>query len=119
MKASLPQQVGQRPLSVTRSRQEGHRRGSATSRPKRVTTRAPVRSLARTPRARRARREGSTVAAVSMEVRYLVQRGVGMSGNPIIFDRPLLRVRRRRARALGPETFLLDRVAADLAERLG
>ncbi|MEN3377378.1 MAG: hypothetical protein V7604_2733 [Hyphomicrobiales bacterium] len=42
-----------------------------------------------------------------------------MSGNPIIFDRPLLRSRRRRARALGPETFLLDRVAADLAERLG
>jgi SAM-dependent methyltransferase len=30
----------------------------------------------------------------------------------------LLRARRRRARALGPETFLLDRVAADLAERL-
>src|SRR5438270_6493751 len=42
-----------------------------------------------------------------------------MSGNPIIFDRPLLRSRRRRARALGPETFLLDRVASDLAERLG
>src|SRR5260370_687532 len=41
-----------------------------------------------------------------------------MSGNPIIFDRPLLRARRRRARALGPETFLIDRVAADLAERL-
>src|SRR6266571_5162208 len=42
-----------------------------------------------------------------------------MSGNPIIFDRALLRARRRRARALGPETFLIDRVAADLAERLG
>src|SRR5216683_1454929 len=42
-----------------------------------------------------------------------------MSGNPIIFDRPLLRGRRRRARALGAETFLIDRVAADLAERLG
>jgi len=42
-----------------------------------------------------------------------------MSGNPIIFDRALLRARRRRARALGAETFLIDRVAADLAERLG
>ena len=42
-----------------------------------------------------------------------------MSGNPIIFDRPLLRARRRRALALGAETFLIDRVAADLAERLG
>ena len=42
-----------------------------------------------------------------------------MSGNPIIFDRILLRGRRRRALALGAETFLIDRVAADLAERLG
>jgi SAM-dependent methyltransferase len=42
-----------------------------------------------------------------------------MSANPIIFDRILLRGRRRRARALGAETFLIDRVAADLAERLG
>ena len=41
-----------------------------------------------------------------------------MSG-PVVFDRILLRRRRRRARALGPETFLIDRVAADLAERLG
>jgi SAM-dependent methyltransferase len=38
--------------------------------------------------------------------------------NPIIFDRALLRARRRRAHARGAETFLLDRVAADLAERL-
>jgi len=30
----------------------------------------------------------------------------------------LLRARRARARALGPETFLLDRVAADLADRV-
>ena len=36
----------------------------------------------------------------------------------MIFDRALLRRRRRRAAALGPATFLLDRVAADLAERL-
>jgi SAM-dependent methyltransferase len=37
---------------------------------------------------------------------------------PLIFDRPLLRERRRRARRLGPETFLLDRVAEDFADRL-
>jgi SAM-dependent methyltransferase len=37
---------------------------------------------------------------------------------PIVFDRKLLRLRRHRARALGPATFLLDRVAAELAERL-
>src|SRR4029077_1648561 len=41
-----------------------------------------------------------------------------MAENPMIFDRALLRQRRRRAAALGPATFLLDRVADDLAERL-
>jgi SAM-dependent methyltransferase len=35
-----------------------------------------------------------------------------------LFDRALLAQRRRRAAALGPVTFLIDRVAADLAERL-
>ncbi|QFR33161.1 methyltransferase domain-containing protein [Ancylobacter sp. TS-1] len=44
-----------------------------------------------------------------------------MSGsNPVdIFDARALAARRRRALALGPETFLLDRVAEDLADRLG
>jgi len=37
---------------------------------------------------------------------------------PHVFDRALLRHRRRRARALGAATFLIDRTAADLAERL-
>jgi SAM-dependent methyltransferase len=37
---------------------------------------------------------------------------------PRVFDRPLLRQRRRRAAALGPAVFLLDRVAADMADRL-
>jgi SAM-dependent methyltransferase len=41
-----------------------------------------------------------------------------MSSGPKIFDRRLLRVRRRRARALGPATFLLDHAATELAERL-
>ena len=41
-----------------------------------------------------------------------------MSQNPTIFDRSLLRVRQHRARALGAETFLIDRVAAELGERL-
>jgi SAM-dependent methyltransferase len=36
----------------------------------------------------------------------------------MIFDRALIRRRQRRAQSLGPETFLLDRVAGDLAERL-
>src|SRR6266850_2294169 len=37
---------------------------------------------------------------------------------PRVFDRPLLRARRRRAQALGAATFLIDRVAEDLADRL-
>jgi len=41
-----------------------------------------------------------------------------MPSNPTIFDRTLLRARQQRARALGPETFLIDRVAAELGERL-
>jgi SAM-dependent methyltransferase len=41
-----------------------------------------------------------------------------MPQNPPIFDRKLLGARRRRALALGPATFLLDRVADDLGDRL-
>ena len=41
-----------------------------------------------------------------------------MSAPSVIFDKALLEARRQRARALGAETFLLDRVAADLGERL-
>ena len=36
----------------------------------------------------------------------------------MIFDRRLLRARRRRAASLGPATFLLDRVAGDITDRL-
>ena len=42
-----------------------------------------------------------------------------MPPNPKCSTDALLRRRRERARALGPETFLIDRVAVDLAERLG
>jgi SAM-dependent methyltransferase len=41
-----------------------------------------------------------------------------MPSSPAIFDRQLLRARRQRARARGPATFLLDRVAQELGERL-
>jgi len=41
-----------------------------------------------------------------------------ITSGPLIFDRRLLRVRRGRAAAMGPATFLLDRVAADLGDRL-
>src|SRR6185437_13397877 len=41
-----------------------------------------------------------------------------MPSTPAIFDRKLLRARRARARKLGSETFLIDRVADELGERL-
>ncbi len=41
-----------------------------------------------------------------------------MSAPAAIFDKALLEARRQRARKQGAETFLLDRVAADLGERL-
>jgi SAM-dependent methyltransferase len=41
-----------------------------------------------------------------------------MSPGPTIFDRRLLRMRQKRARALGPENFLINRVADELGERL-
>jgi SAM-dependent methyltransferase len=41
-----------------------------------------------------------------------------MNSGPTIFDRRLLDARQTRALAQGPATFLLDRVAADLVERL-
>jgi SAM-dependent methyltransferase len=41
-----------------------------------------------------------------------------ISPTPLIFDRCLLRARHRRAAGRSPATFLLDRAAADLADRL-
>jgi SAM-dependent methyltransferase len=40
------------------------------------------------------------------------------AATPILFDRALLQARRRRAEKIGAATFLLDRVAEDMAERL-
>jgi SAM-dependent methyltransferase len=42
-----------------------------------------------------------------------------MTTAPVLFDRKLLRARRERALQLGAETFLLERVAEELVERLG
>jgi SAM-dependent methyltransferase len=41
-----------------------------------------------------------------------------MADGPLIFDRALIRARRRRAAAMGPATFLIDHIAGDLADRL-
>ncbi len=41
-----------------------------------------------------------------------------MAASPVIFDRQLLRARRRRAEMSGASDFLIERVAQDIAERL-
>src|SRR4029079_19062587 len=41
-----------------------------------------------------------------------------MAQSPVVFDRHLLHARRARAAALGPSTFLVDRVAEDFSDRL-
>ena len=41
-----------------------------------------------------------------------------MSSHPLVFDRRLLRARRARAAALGPSTFLIERAAQELSDRL-
>ena len=41
-----------------------------------------------------------------------------MAEIPMVFDRALIAARQRRAMGLGPVTFLLDRVAEDLSDRL-
>jgi hypothetical protein len=38
--------------------------------------------------------------------------------SPLVFDRALVAARQARAGALGPVTFLIDRAAEDLADRL-
>jgi len=49
---------------------------------------------------------------------YRAMAEVPPTPSPVIFDRALIRHRRRRAAVLGGATFLIDRVAADLADRL-
>jgi SAM-dependent methyltransferase len=55
---------------------------------------------------------------ISTARRQILEAAEMVSSQPLIFDRGLLRRRRLRATALGPATFLIERVAEDLADRL-
>src|SRR5450631_1048589 len=106
---NFDQQVAHRPTpSSSGARQDGHSGGSATSR--------AIRSAARNPPRNCLSREGA-FASLAETSSFMLQM-YQMSQNPTIFDRSLLRVRQQRARVLGAETFLIDRVAAELGERL-
>ncbi len=100
--------------SPSGSRQDGHKGGSAAS--------STVRKAARNPPPNRAAREGRAVCSSPCswlaETDWFMLQGYQMSQSPTIFDRRLLRARQKRARARGPATFLLDRVADEMGERL-
>src|SRR5450631_2010419 len=109
MSDNFDQHDAHRPtLSPSGARQDGHSGGSATSR--------AMRSAARNPPRNRVSREGA-FASLAETSSFMLQM-YQMPQSPTIFDRKLLRARQQRARALGPETFLIDRVAAELGERL-
>src|SRR5450755_4690722 len=101
---NFDQQLAHKPTpSPSGARQDGHSGGSATSR--------AIRSAARNPPRNCLSREGA-FASLAETSSFMLQM-YQMSQNPTIFDRSLLRVRQQRARALGAETFQIDR-AVDL-----
>jgi SAM-dependent methyltransferase len=63
---------------------------------------------------------GARVRPIARNGGIGVPTGVASNPNiaPVLFDRALLRARQSRALGSGPATFLLDRVALDMAERL-
>src|SRR5674476_1019994 len=108
MSDNFDQHSAHRPTpSPSGARQDGHSGGSATSRATRSAARNPPRNCVS--------REGASswLAETSSFMLQMYQ----MPQSPTIFDRKLLRARQQRARALGAETFLIDRVAAELGER--
>ncbi len=107
MKETFDQQGAQSPIpSPSGSRQDGHSGGKATSSANRNAARSPLRTGAK--------RRSSWLAEPSPFMLQIYQ----MPSSPTIFDRSLLRLRRQRAAALGPERFLIDRVADEMGERL-
>ncbi len=127
MKESFDQHAGHNPLPSTGSRQAAQSGGKARSSAARDTARAASAAcLRRTGRAMLAE-IGMTLTLASCSEKlsssrarsiWIMSGGPDIAESPMIFDRALLRRRQRRATALGPATFLLDRVAGDLLERL-
>src|SRR5262245_28590841 len=121
MNESFDQQAAHTPASPTGSRQEAQSCGSAMS-----TTSPKVARNVPAMRASRVGRVGAVPSPVSIGltlsrlwcVLNAVMTQWCMAESPIIFDQPLLRVRRRRAERLGASEFLVERVAEDIAERL-
>src|SRR5246127_3648537 len=136
MKESLDQQAGHRPAPSTGVRQVGQSCGSATSttspklarkallsRAKRLAgTVSPCMDLTLTPQVANLNGVAGNGSAWRPSRRRLCALGVVMkamvSARSLVFDRRRQRAYRRRAAALGPSTFLIERVAEDLSDRL-
>src|SRR5215472_5901671 len=121
MKDRVDQQAAQSPpASSTSPRHAGHSGGKAK-----------LRTCPSTPRTRLAAREHRSSSASGMFTGRILRDYLGPDAEasilvvcketmsaPLVFDRSLVRRHRRRAAALGPATFLIDRVAEDFTERL-
>src|SRR5262245_6771355 len=137
MNESLDQQAGHRPAPSTGSRQVGHSCGSATSstspklarkallsRAKRLAgTVSPCMALTLTPQVANLNGVAGPLAPLrSRPTSFLRPRRDNekamVSAHPLVFDRRRQRAQRMRAAALGPSTFLIERVAEDLTDRL-
>lgn len=136
MKESLDQQAEHRPAPWTGSRQVGQSCGSATSttspklarkallsRAKRLAGMvSPCMDLTLTPQVANLNGVGGDGPAAGALRRRLCAPSVVMkamvSPLPLVFDRRRQRAYRRRAATLGPSTFLIERVAEDLSDRL-
>src|SRR6266581_6074019 len=136
MKESLDQQAGHRPAPSTGSRQVGQSCGNATSstspklarkaplsRAKRLAgTVSPCMDLTLTPQVVNLNGVAGDGPAAGALRRRLCTPGVVMkamvSPLPLVFDRRRQRAYRRRAATLEPSTFLIERVAEDLSDRL-
>jgi SAM-dependent methyltransferase len=77
-----------------------------------------VRQTARKPPLTLAVRESVSARSSLAGTDWFMLQEYQMPESPTIFDRSLLRARQKRALALGPATFLLDRVVEEMGERL-
>ncbi len=123
MKESFDQQAAHRPRPSTGSRHAGQIGGKARSSVARASQDAASAARLMGSDARRRCHGVTSVRRGDCHRQWNAMpagnvRQSFMAESPLIFDRALIRRRRRRAAQFGAATFLVDRVAEDLAERL-
>src|SRR5947209_10443422 len=132
MNDKFAQQAAATPSPATGSRQDTHSVGSAMSSASLAardsTWRPAVHALRRGAAMEREGAASTSIGEGYRHTRWIARTVVisvtsGMAQDPqtppALFDRALLHARQRRAQAQGAESFLLDRAAEDMSERLG